>query len=247
VKKLRIGFLNITGCVGCMLSVLFNEQELVELSKAVEITAFPFIRKKAAATYDIVLLEGLVANREDLDFLRDIRKRTVMLVALGSCAATGCIPAIRNFIDRRSYVHLMYDKIEKISDLDPKPVTDYVDVDYVIPGCPPDKKEIMAFLKDVSAGKRPSPCTDPVCVECRLNGNFCLIERGKLCLGPVTAGGCNAVCINGGFECWGCRGSHEDANQKAFMELMESKGYDRKTVVERMRTFNGLKLRGEEK
>ena len=46
MRRLRIGFYNLTGCVGCMLSVLFNEREIMELSKLVDLRA----RKEAIET-----------------------------------------------------------------------------------------------------------------------------------------------------------------------------------------------------
>jgi hypothetical protein len=45
-----------------------------------------------------------------------------------------------------------------------------------------------------------------VCNECRFVGKDCLLEKGELCLGPITLGGCGAICTASGYPCEGCRG-----------------------------------------
>lgn len=46
----------------------------------------------------------------------------------------------------------------------------------------------------------------PVCAECPLYGELCLLRRGVVCLGPLTVAGCNAECTRLGVPCLGCRG-----------------------------------------
>jgi sulfhydrogenase subunit delta len=242
-KKLRVGFYGITGCAGCQLSVLFNEDEILSLFDVVDITAFPFIRERNIdQDFDFVFIEGLVASEGDLETAKKLREKAKVLVALGACAHTGCVPAYRNFTLKENYEHLLYAKDKGMGDIDPSPVDAHIKVDYTIPGCPPDKNEILSFIKDIAAGKEPKPYNNPVCIECRRNNNLCLLEIGRPCLGPVTRGGCNAVCINGGFECWGCRGQTDDANIPTMVRLLEGKGHSREFIRNRMRAFVGLKL-----
>ena len=44
-QKLKIGFYGITGCAGCLLSVIFNEDELLDLINLIDLKAFPFIKE----------------------------------------------------------------------------------------------------------------------------------------------------------------------------------------------------------
>jgi len=46
----------------------------------------------------------------------------------------------------------------------------------------------------------------PVCAECPLYGEDCLVVRGYPCLGPITVAGCGAQCPLSGSYCIGCRG-----------------------------------------
>ena len=242
-KKLKVGFYGITGCAGCLLSVIFNEDEILDLVQLVDLKAFPFIKEvNADEDFDYLFMEGLVADKGDLEALQKLRKNSKFLVSLGACACTGCVPAYRQYSLKDNYGHLLYRKIENLQDLQPTPIDMHVKVDYYIPGCPPDKKEISSFIKSIAMGKQPKPYEGPVCVECRKNGNLCLLDLGKPCLGPITAGGCNSVCVNGGFECWGCRGPAKDMNLPLMVNILREKGFDGKFIQDRMRTFVGLKL-----
>jgi sulfhydrogenase subunit delta len=241
--KLTVGVFGITGCAGCQLSVIFNEDEILDIVEKVDLKAFPFIKEiNPEESFDVVFLEGLVASKEDLEVLKKIREHTKFLVALGACACTGCVPAFRTYTLKENYEHLVFARREHLEDTEPTPIDMHVRVDYYIPGCPPDKREIITFIKQSVMGKKPRPHESPVCVECRKNGNACLLEKNKPCLGPITQGGCHAVCINGGFECWGCRGPTADMNLDMMIALLKSKGFDDKFIMDRMRTFVGLKL-----
>jgi len=241
--KLKVGFYGITGCAGCLLSVIFNEDEILDLLELIDLKAFPFIKQfNPDEKFDYVFLEGLVATKEDLETLQKLRNNSRYLVSLGACASTGCIPAYRHYTLKENYEHLLFKKKAALQDLEPTPIDTHVSVDYYIPGCPPNKKEIVSFIKSIAIGKHPRPYESPVCVECRKNNNQCLLDLGKPCLGPITAGGCESVCINGGFECWGCRGPTKDMNLELMIKILKQRGFDDKFIQDRMRTFVGLKL-----
>lgn len=239
-RKLKVGFHGIAGCAGCLLSAVFNEDAILELLSHVELQAFPLLKEvNVNENFDVVFMEGLVACKDDLDMLKKIRENTGFLIALGSCAHTGCIPAYRHFVAKEDLKHLIYKKRDFNKDLEPTPLSAHVKVDYTIPGCPPDRGEIVRFILGAVLGKIPLPYMDPVCVECRRNGNLCVLDLGKMCLGPLTRGGCESVCVNGGYECWGCRGHIEDPNIEAFIDLLKENGFSEKEILQRMRSFIG--------
>lgn len=241
--KLKVGFYGITGCAGCLLSVIFNEDEILDLVQLVDLKAFPFVKEvNADEKFDYVFMEGLVASEEDLKVLKKVRGNSKFLVSLGACACTGCVPAYRHYTLKENYGHLLHKKQKKLQDVKPTPLDEHVKVDYYVPGCPPDKKEILNFVKSIALGREPMPCEAPVCVECRKNNNQCLLDLGKPCLGAITLGGCNAVCINGNFECWGCRGPTKDMNLELMIKMLKDRSFDNKFIEDRLRTFAGLKM-----
>ncbi len=98
--------------------------------------------------------------------LRLVRQRTRLLVALGDCAVTGNIPAMRNVVGAPSTLQAIY--VERPSLLPQVPTTDlprlndkalplhqFVAVDLFIPGCPPSADTLYTALKAVSDGKSP--------------------------------------------------------------------------------------------
>jgi hypothetical protein len=164
-----------------------------------------------------------------------------MIVAVGACACTGGIHAYRNFIDANKFAQML-NSVTESSYVSPAPIDKHINVDHSIPGCPPNRGEIVKFLKKHLIGKNQITCRNPVCFECRLHENRCLLEDGKLCLGPVTAGGCGAGCPNGKFECWGCRGPTDNPNHEAIIDLLEQKGLRKEDTKQRLRTFAGMKI-----
>jgi len=116
-----------------------------------------------------------------------------------------------------------------------KTLDQVIDVDYFVPGCPPMQETISQLLKavaDFAYGGVPLPpkgttvgiVTKTLCDQCHRRKEFrritkiyephevdvdpdlCLMDQGILCLGPATAGGCNAKCTKVGQPCRGCYG-----------------------------------------
>lgn len=242
-NKMKVGFYGITGCAGCLLSIIFNEDEIIDLLELIDLKAFPFVKQvNPEEKFDYIFMEGLVANIEDLNVLKRIRENTKYLVSLGACACTGCVPAYRHFSLKENYQHLLFKKNKELQDLEPTPIDAHVMVDYYVPGCPPDKKEIITLIKNVVIRKKSMNYESPVCAECRRNNNRCMLDINKPCLGPITKGGCNSICINGGLECWGCRGPTKDMNLGLMIKILKEKGFDEQFIHDRMRTFVGLKI-----
>jgi coenzyme F420-reducing hydrogenase gamma subunit len=63
---------------------------------------------------------------------------------------------------------------------------------------------------------------------------------GILCMGPVTRGGCNAICPRNHFGCWGCRGSAEEANFESLVQILRDHGFSDREIAERASFFNAF-------
>jgi len=245
MTKPKVGFYDISGCQGCLLSVIFNEDDILQIINRIDLKEFRFIMDdKYNGSLDICFIEGTVVNKDDEEMIKKLRKRSKMVVALGTCACHGNIPALRNWADEKELDNLKYDKkYEDMKDIGkPQPITKFIKVEYRVPGCPPDREEIRSFIKEILLGKTFRNYPDPVCKECRLFENGCLLDENEICLGPLTNGGCGAVCTTNGFECYGCRGISDDANFTEYFCLMEEKGINVVEVKKRMETFVGLEI-----
>jgi sulfhydrogenase subunit delta len=57
------------------------------------------------------------------------------------------------------------------------------------------------------------------------------------CLGPVTAGGCGALCPTAGAACYGCWGPCESPQMDAMALILSEKGFKLNEVITRLQTF----------
>jgi sulfhydrogenase subunit delta len=117
------------------------------------------------------------------------------------------------------------------------PIEKYIEVDYKLRGCPIVGEEFLGIIKNLLAGKTLRDFEIPVCHECRLNNNSCLIERGKFCAGPITYFGCKAICPENNASCIGCRGMTKDLNLKSWIKKMKEIGFEEK-AIEILKIFN---------
>ncbi len=247
MKKLKVGFYGISGCSGCLLTVLY-ENCFQELTKLFDIKSFPFIKEDSyKGKFDYIFVEGTVCFDEDIITINKLRKRAKKIVALGSCSCLGGVPSIKNFHDKKKIMNFVYPKYNHLKSEAPTPINAHIKVDYYLPQCPPNKKEIVNFAKCISSNRTFKPYTNPVCFECRKNKNHCLLEDGKICLGPITNGGCNALCPENKTSCYGCRGPNKDANYEAFFKMLKKMGHTNKEIKDKIETFAGLQFKEEEK
>jgi coenzyme F420-reducing hydrogenase gamma subunit len=236
MAKPKVAFFDFASCEGCQLAVLNCEDILLDIVGLVDIVEFREAISDKAEKYDIAFIEGSIHRDEDLERLKDIRERSTYLVALGACACTGNLQSRSNLYSPMENFNEVYGKKaikanlsdEKFKSLwehkKVKRVDDCVKVDFYLRGCPIDANEFLELVKAVLLGKSPYFPANPVCVECKRVGNECVYDKGQVCMGQVTWGGCNATCVSNGWVCEGCRGILPDANIKAHFDVMKEKG-----------------------
>src|SRR5471030_300305 len=95
--RLRFATVWLGGCSGCHMSFLDLDEWLFELAKKVDVVFSPVADVKVfPENVDLTLVEGAVANDENEEMIHLVRKNTRILVALGDCATTGNVTALRN-------------------------------------------------------------------------------------------------------------------------------------------------------
>jgi coenzyme F420-reducing hydrogenase gamma subunit len=121
-----------------------------------------------------------------------------------------------------------------------RPIRDVVAVDMEIPGCPVSKAEVERIVQHVIWDVPYKFPAYPVCLECKQRYTVCCFEHGRLCLGSITKGGCDAPCPAGGLGCWGCRGPAADPNIEEFFSLAKERGFGDREISERMNFFGAF-------
>ncbi|HET9408796.1 MAG TPA: hypothetical protein VFO39_16260 [Candidatus Sulfotelmatobacter sp.] len=202
----------------------------------------------------LTMFNGAIRTEDNEEMARLLRRKSRVLVAYGSCSYLGGIPALSNFHSREEHLRTIY--VDNVS-LDnaggvlPQCRTDVpegtlhlpaffnnvktlgqvVDVDYFMPGCPPETHQLWNVIELITSG-RPLPPkgsvigagTASVCDECartknekrirQLHRTFemapdpheCLLEQGLVCMGVATRSGCGGLCPTANMPCTGCYG-----------------------------------------
>jgi coenzyme F420-reducing hydrogenase gamma subunit len=227
-KKIKVAILSLTSCQGCQFAILDSGKQFLELSKYFDFIEIPLLKdvlKKRKNKLEIAFIEGSPSDQKEIIILKKLRKRSKILVGLGNCAVMGGIQTIRNFHQPLLLIKRVYKKwknILKNFEIEQKRVIDFVNLDYIIPGCPINAKDFFQFLFDYLIGKKFKISNRPVCYECQINQYECLLEKGEICFGPFVLGGCEAICLKNKQPCLGCRGLLKDVDKKKIFQIFKN-------------------------
>ena len=169
VVKVKVATIWLSGCSGCHMSFLDQDERLIDLADKIELVYSPIVDvKEFPEGVDVTFIEGAVANHEQLELLKRARIRTKVLVSLGDCAVTGNVTALRNAINDSANAVLEKEFIDnstiqqRIPNDIPKllkyvhPLHEIVKVDYFIPGCPPSADLINYVVTELLSGRVPN-------------------------------------------------------------------------------------------
>lgn len=253
-------------CGGCEISTLNIHDKILTVDEVFDVVFWPVavdfkyedVRNYPDGYIDLCLFNGAIRSSENEEMAHLLRQKSKVLVAFGSCAYEGCIPALSNLTTKEATLHAVYidnASIDNPEGIIPQPTSQVsegelyipflyntvkslgqvVDVDYTIPGCPPEPHQIWAVLQAVVAALTQGADLPPagsiigagnvaVCEECPLEKHektierfyrpyevipepgLCLLEQGLVCMGPATRNGCGAKCPQVGIGCRGCYG-----------------------------------------
>jgi coenzyme F420-reducing hydrogenase gamma subunit len=242
-RKPTVAVYKFSSCDGCQLSLLNLEEHLLDLVGAVEIALFLEARRRVLLPpYDIGIVEGSVSTPEEERRIQQVRRDCKFLVAIGACATSGGIQALRNWANLSDYVEAVYPTPEYISTLETAtPIAAHVFVDFELRGCPVNPEQLLELIAATLVGRKPDIPTHSVCVECKRRGNPCvLVSGGKPCLGPITQAGCGALCPACNRACYGCFGPMEQPNIASLGNRLTTQlHYTPRDMKRMLRSFNG--------
>jgi NAD-reducing hydrogenase small subunit len=171
MKKAKIATLWLDGCSGCHMSILDIDEAIATVAQKADIVYGPLVdAQEFPEDVDVTIVEGAVSSQDDYEKIKHVRENTRLLVALGDCAVTSNVPAMRNSIPVKKLLERVY--IQGV-DVKPRiptdgvpqllkravPLHEVVKVDLFVPGCPPPAAAIGYVLGELLEGRVPDLAT----------------------------------------------------------------------------------------
>lgn len=172
----------LNSCSGCEIALLNIGEVLVDLLPSLDFVHIPVLTdnkyygalgtgaKLTIPKADVGIVSGGVRNAEHLEVLQEMRDKCGVLVALGSCATLGGLPALSDFPGNQAIRDFTYrgsPSTEPGPDPDPTrfhipsllkscdPLHEHVKVDLMLPGCPPAPDWIAEAILALLEGHAP--------------------------------------------------------------------------------------------
>jgi len=186
MARLKLALYWAASCGGCDVAVLDTNEKILDIAEIADIVLWPLaldfkydhVRAMEDKAIDVCLFNGAVRNSEQEMIARLLRDKSKTMVAFGSCACFGGIPALGNFTDRaeifeRAYVeapsndnlgrtfpqtatHVNGNELELPEFYDTVlTLAQVVDVEYFVPGCPPPVDLILTVVDALANNKLP--------------------------------------------------------------------------------------------
>jgi NAD-reducing hydrogenase small subunit len=170
MDKIKLATVWLGGCSGCHMSFLDLDEWLFDLAAKVNLVFSPIADvKDFPEGVDVTLVEGAVANEDNLALIKKARARSKLLISFGDCAVTGNVTALRNALGDDNVDAILDRAYKDAAMLNPHlpddtsvvppllervlPVHAVVPVDVYLPGCPPPAPRIRAMLEQLLAGE----------------------------------------------------------------------------------------------
>lgn len=268
--KPKISMYWAASCGGCEIALVNLNEKILDVDAAFDLFFCPCLLDtkvkdiKALAEKELAIsfFNGAIRTQENLEMARLLREKSQILIAFGSCAQEGCIPALGNLRPSSDYFNPIYlDNLtvdnpnsvlptnkSEVSEgtleipaflKDVKTLGQVVEVDYLIPGCPPEPDQIWKAIAALTSPDGPPPKgsvvgagQSTVCNECQRertdkkikrfhrtyeilpNTIDCLLDQGIICMGIATRDGCGGLCPQVNMPCSGCYGPPAGADDQ---------------------------------
>jgi F420-non-reducing hydrogenase small subunit len=179
-----------TICGGCEVTILDIGEPLLDVLKQIQIVHMPVLMdhkiygqtgEKAEMEIpeaEVGLISGGIRNEEHKKLAQEMRKKCKTLIALGSCACYGGVPALANQYTTEDLLEKVYhgsvttdkdgiphDDIPAMTDR-VYAISEVVKVDLQLPGCPTTPEMVAGALLSLLQGTPFALNTKSVCDEC---------------------------------------------------------------------------------
>ncbi len=180
----------LNACSGCEIAIVDMGERLLTVLDLVEFVHIPvlmdhkYFGQKGDGSHvnipdaDVGIISGGIRNEEHLEVALEMRKKCKAIIALGTCATHGGIPAMANSFENSDILDRYY-ATETTDPVDAVPcegipklleasyaLDEKIDVDIYLPGCPPHSDQVFGALAAFLEGRAPELRDKSVCDTC---------------------------------------------------------------------------------
>src|SRR4030043_1614651 len=231
-------------------------------------TKYKDVKEMKDGEIAVCLINGSIRMDEQQYMARLLRKKSQIIIAHGSCAHIGGIYGLANFYTKEECLNRAYKEVPSVRNPEGilpqvkskdderelelsgfhdlvKSLDQVIEVDYYIPGCPPNPKYILEAITSVlqnvllpkgsifadrkalcsTCSRRDSKPEKVVMKEIKRVHEWiwdpekCFLAQDMICLGPATRGGCEERCIKANMPCRGCFGPSDNVTDQGAKTL----------------------------
>ena len=169
MSKKTLAIYTATGCRACEQSVLDIHYQVNSLARIADVVYWPYVMGsrwedlEKAENIDFSFYAGAVCTESDHEAAIRLREKSENMIAIGACASFGGMPGLS---DLRSQASPETSAGDEESPEGPPPpprvesqvsaLSQVVEVDYYIPGCPPTQSLVWAAIQALVGGKASS-------------------------------------------------------------------------------------------
>jgi len=280
--KTKLGNIWLSVCSGCELSIADIHEAVVDV---LELADFEFMPVLMDVKYDewpevdVAIVTGGIRNDENRELAEKVREKAGLVIAYGTCAVYGGIFGLGNLFTNEDLQEEAYinsastyndEKIiphEGVPHFESRirPLSDVIDVDLALPGCPPRSDVVAEIVMALLKGEElPAIPTTNLCEVCprekppegmamdkiirqfelgKPEEEMCLVPQGLVCMGPATMSLCGAECPSISIPCRGCYGPTAkviDQGAKMISAIGSDFGVERDKTVDPEEVANQL-------
>lgn len=180
----------LNACSGCEISIVDMGERLLDILEVAQFVHLPALmdhkyfgqlgdgRYIEIPEADVGIISGGLRNEEHVEVARAFRKSCNTIIALGTCATHGGIPALANTYTNQEILERYYgtettdrpaafphENLPALLDTC-QALDEEIDVDIYMPGCPPHPDHIFNALVALVEGRPPALPEKSVCDTC---------------------------------------------------------------------------------
>ncbi len=170
MPKKKLAVYTATGCRACENAILDVHFQVSPVTPWADVSFWPYLTGSQwqdlddNEQVDLCLFAGAIRTEDDRKAALRLRDKSRIVVAVGACAAFGGMPGLANLAEignTPTPVETEQSTDPALPNIEPRvsALSETVDVDYVVPGCPPTKNLLWSAIQALIC---PGECTSRI-------------------------------------------------------------------------------------